>query len=889
MGWKEWSIYGNGSEMSAACSIDLVNETDVTPAFSIHYEAYHSWTPEKPYEETLYEMSICLSVFLLPVITFSSNASDNTITLVKGGSPVGVEFTASFHPGYLERYFQTVLLVNGTRATTPTVYIRGGTSYLTWYIGFTYSWEPKKTMRPGVTTYSFFLNDTRASTGVTKSVHGLGVIESRLLHIQSPSIDFAVVIPPSEPQPTPLNNVTVGLSIQPKSDVTLYPMKSNDTVLTIGYAGMELTQPIRVELAETPPNYLKVTLNATDLTPKPGGLSSVALKIFFNTTNAIYPTLPAEIELTIRAKAAGAEKTTAVTVKLHELQWLILYYSESDCSGAYIQPGFTQHIVEMVSSIKADVPEVAVLGLVSLNTTWHLPTPGNVQELPGHSASFLIFEEGKITEHKRLGPIDMGHTSSLESLLNLGETMFPARYRNLIIEDHGYGIRGIVSSRYGTLSIKGLSTVLSRHKVNVLTLAACLMSQMEVFYELRERADYIVASELLSYAEAFSFKSFISELYQNPGVEPYLLAKSIVETSGTKGVYMNQTLVALDNSKLEPLRDAINGLAASLQRSYDSKDNETQLEILKCGGNSAWVQSVAPYIDLRGFADNLAKDDLISKYDIKEAATGVVAALDNAILSKKLMYYDWERKEFVNVNYYGGVSILFYDIGFEWSRVSAFVIFKGVYRTLRFSDDPSWLGFLESYAARQKYEENRGKTPSSTVTLSHGGHELYLSINDPSGRHVGFNQSEPSLTKIDLGIVGTNYFDMGNGTVVIYLPGTVTDYNITVDGTQMQEAKEDYTLDLSGFIGDAVSAEKVVTNTIGVGTRQTTQVTITEKEITVGATQIENVKPNTQPTGGGGSGIPSFPYESIILGIIIGAVLFWALQRRQLTKTPSSF
>jgi len=181
---------------------------------------------------------------------------------------------------------------------------------------------------------------------------------------------------------------------------------------------------------------------------------------------------------------------------------------------------------------------------------------------------------------------------------------------------------------------------------------------------------------------------------------------------------------------------------------------------------------------------------------------------------------------------------------------------------------------------RQNYEENRGKTPSSTVTFSHRGHEMYLNISDSRGGHVGYNPNNPSLTKIDLGIAGANYFDMGNGTVVVYLPGAVTDYTITVDGIQMEEAKEDYTLELARFVGDAVSAEKVVTNTIDVGTRQTTPVTITEKEITVGATQIENPKTRTQLTGGGGGGIPGFPIGPIILGIIMGVTLLWVLRRR---------
>lgn len=183
------------------------------------------------------------------------------------------------------------------------------------------------------------------------------------------------------------------------------------------------------------------------------------------------------------------------------------------------------------------------------------------------------------------------------------------------------------------------------------------------------------------------FRSFISELYQNPDVEPYLFAKSIVETSGFTETYTYQTLVAVDTSKTEPLYAAISGLAGSLQRSYDSNDNATQLEILKCGENSAWVQRVVPYIDLRSFADNLAKDDLITKYDIKKAATNVVSQLDKAIISKNLMIYS-NAFGFENSNKYGGVSILFYDTSFDRPGRSAFAVFRIAYRDLDFSNDP---------------------------------------------------------------------------------------------------------------------------------------------------------------------------------------------------------
>ena len=853
-------ISGNKSAMSATCSIDLAHlgsSSYASHVFSLDYRA--------SYRTTVYENStqilIFISVFVLPVLTLSCNSTIRKFTADEKwlSHPPTVEFSENVNgPGD----FETILQKNGTRARI-TVYPGKAPSPSIRAYSFTYSFPPVWQFDPngnlrvqsGMTTYSFFLNCTgnwaltRNSTYIPSS-QGLGILPSKLLVAQSASIDFTVeVLPPQLPTPSPSPTPSVGLSIQPKSDVTLYPMKGNDTVLTVGYAGMGLTQPIRVELADTPPSYLQVILNASDLTPKPSGYSWVSLKVFFNTTDGVYPALPAEVKLTIRAKATGAEKTTQVTVKLQMLNWLILYYAESDGD---LQLEVIDTMEAMVNNIKADEPRVAVLGLVNLRMAFYLSIYiTNVRVLPGHSASFLIFEEGKITEYKRLGPIDMGNSQYLENLLQLGETIFPAKYRNLIIEDHGDGIRGIVFTSQGHhLSIGMVSEVLSKHKVNVLTLVACLMSQMEVLYGLRGSADYIVASELTTLIDAYPFGSFIQELYQNPHIEPSMLAKYVAENSGLplalehRSAYRRSTLVAVDTSKMEPLYASVNGLATALQKSYDSKDEATELEILKCGENSAWVEPVAPYIDLRSFADNLAKDDLITKYDIKKAATNVVLLLDAAIILKKLINYDVATSKFVNDNTYGGISILFYDFRFHSTFLDFSVDAVRIWNRLP-GGDP-WQVFLSDYMDRQ--ERNYLKTQSSTLKLNHPGHELYLNISDSTGRHLGYNPNNPSLTKIDLEVDGASYVDMVNGTVVIYLPGAVTNYNITVDGTQMEEAKENYTLSLASFVGNTTAAEKVVTKTIDLGTRQTTPVTLTEKEITLGVTQIKGVSPSPQPT-----------------------------------------
>jgi len=50
---------------------------------------------------------------------------------------------------------------------------------------------------------------------------------------------------------------------------------------------------------------------------------------------------------------------------------------------------------------------------------------------------------------------------------------------------------------------------------------------------------------------------------------------------------------------------------------------------------------------------------------------------------------------------------------------------------------------------------------------------------------------------------------------------------------------------------------------------------------TTGGTVELNVTLDLAQSSGGGGGIPGFPYESIVIGLVIGAAALWILQRRR--------
>ena len=61
---------------------------------------------------------------------------------------------------------------------------------------------------------------------------------------------------------------------------------------------------------------------------------------------------------------------------------------------------------------------------------------------------------------------------------------------------------------------------------------------------------------------------------------------------------------------------------------------------------------------------------------------------------------------------------------------------------------------------------------------------------------------------------------------------------------------------------------------------ETTEITITLEE---------EAPPAEEKEEEGGGGIPGFPYESIILGFVLGALFLWMLQRRQSPRNPFLF
>jgi len=158
-------------------------------------------------------------------------------------------------------------------------------------------------------------------------------------------------------------------------------------------------------------------------------------------------------------------------------------------------------------------------------------------------------------------------------------------------------------------------------KIAILGCDACLMNMIEICYQMRDTADFMVGSEETEPGAGWPYAKILSSLVREPGLNGRSLASTIVKAYGTwyneNGDEVHDrsaTQSALDLGHLANVVDALNELAKSLQ---------TQMRTMK--GPIALAKTAAQkfyypeYVDLGDFATQLSRH-LPSRSKAKRAA-----------------------------------------------------------------------------------------------------------------------------------------------------------------------------------------------------------------------------------------------------------------------------
>ena len=184
-------------------------------------------------------------------------------------------------------------------------------------------------------------------------------------------------------------------------------------------------------------------------------------------------------------------------------------------------------------------------------------------------------ETGEVIESWQDREPDMGSESTLYSFIKEYETKYPAENVALILWDHGdgwrsYKIAAVDETNNDILYMYKVRETLEKleeegYKVDLIGFDECLMAMEEVFYDVGDYTQAVVASEALEPGDGWDYQILFSKLVQNPSITPYQFGKLIVDSY--KETYKDQpgkTMLLLSQDEINSLTNLINSLSERL-------------------------------------------------------------------------------------------------------------------------------------------------------------------------------------------------------------------------------------------------------------------------------------------------------------------------------------
>ncbi len=283
------------------------------------------------------------------------------------------------------------------------------------------------------------------------------------------------------------------------------------------------------------------------------------------------------------------------------------------------------------------------------------------------------------------GSLDMGDPQTLNDFITWGETYYPADRTILILWNHGNGWRrspedGLPTrafsydDEYGT-SIKQWETdeALNGHHLDVIAWDASLMQMMEVAYEMRGYADYIVGSEESPPAEGYPYHLIFDEFRDNPDDSTENLTKAFVDGMLENPLYFLRKITqsSIDTTKLEALRSSISNMGEMLT---DNKDTiGAAVQAVRDDSQSYSQSGLRYYRDLYDVCIRLEQQGGVPA-EVKDACADVRAKLLDAVV--------WEG--------HNGKSPGSHGISIDFSPASVFASARPDYIKLKFAADSLW-------------------------------------------------------------------------------------------------------------------------------------------------------------------------------------------------------
>ncbi|MBI3989502.1 MAG: hypothetical protein HY347_07780 [candidate division NC10 bacterium] len=235
--------------------------------------------------------------------------------------------------------------------------------------------------------------------------------------------------------------------------------------------------------------------------------------------------------------------------------------------------------------------------------------------------------------------------------------------------------------------LKGILQSMSQlmgKKVDVVGMDACLMTNLEVAYQIKDYARFLVGSEETEPADGWPYNTILKGLADNPKISSRDFGRVVVdryiESYDKPGPFdQDVTQAALDLEKLGDLVQAVDTLAKALLAKLPSSDLDQAIY-------AAWRRSTRFfdnfYVDLHHFASALAQNT--TSQEVQKACREVANAIEGKGAQTPLVA---EKHLGPGMQKVKGISIYFPP----FKNPSVF------YKELDFANDIKWGDFLSAY------------------------------------------------------------------------------------------------------------------------------------------------------------------------------------------------
>lgn len=285
--------------------------------------------------------------------------------------------------------------------------------------------------------------------------------------------------------------------------------------------------------------------------------------------------------------------------------------------------------------------------------------------------------------------LDMGDPQTLNDFIKWTKQNYPAQRYVLILWNHGNGWRRSADNSWSSRAFSyddqfgssiqtwELDEALQDETVDILAWDSSLMQMMEVAYEARDYADYVVGSEESPPGEGYPYHLVFDPFRDNPDASTATLAKGFVDGMLNYAPYDTRKITqsVLDTSQLDALATSIDNLAGQLI------------------ANAVPLETVIPAVrnQAQGFSSTEVRiyRDLVNICELLEANGSVPASVKSAcvdVRAKVAAALVWEGH---NSNSPGSEGI-----AIDFSSGSIFASFRFDYLRMKIAQDTRWDEYL---------------------------------------------------------------------------------------------------------------------------------------------------------------------------------------------------